>query len=347
MIETIIPLLLRLPSSLSEVEVADLRREYQNIGRENLDTFLTNNKQMRPFAAEALVAVGCDTEYWNEVHQLYEYRNSKIFDILLKVFTDFGRAGGKTMCVYENFGAVLSSRESIGCFASGDVDLSVNPDEEQLAIYALKMNGFNLDKRNDHASVSDKLLFPFYNPDVLDGMGYWLNIMRKPMCRNFMLVQSKYDKHLSILRASETEKYNDTPVQILNPTPMVYYNALHFACEHHYSASPGMALCCDVDRIVRAREVDWVTLAKWSKEDEAGLRVKLALDVCNHFLKTPVPLEVFGKESANYKKLRSKIIDLQNNMLVPQVGKLARLRTELESDDRPMALSFITRLWRR
>ena len=347
MTETIIPILLRLSSSLSEAELADLRREYRNIGCETLDAFLTKNKRMRPFAAEALVAAGCDAEYWDEVHQSYVNRNLKIFDILVNIFTDFEMAGGKTMCVYENFGAVLSSRESIGCFASGDVDLSVNPDEDQIAIDALKKNGFNLDARSDHAPVSTKLLLPFYNPDTLEGKGYWLNIMRKPFCRNFMLVQSKYNKRLSVLRASETEKYKDTPVQLLNPTPMVYYNALHFACEHHYSASPGMALCCDVDRIVRARELNWETLAKWSNEDDAGLRIRLALDVCNHFLKTPVPLEVFGKENANYKKMRSRIIDFQNNVLVPQVGKLARLRTELASDDKPMALSLITRLWRR
>ena len=332
---------------MSKEEIDVLKHEYLKIGRDTIDAYLIKNKQMRPFAAQAFVVANCDVEYWNSVHQSYVNRNTKILDVLVDIFWDFENAGGKILCVYENFGAVLSSRESIVCFASGDVDFSVNEDEEWLAIDVLKKHGFILNIRKDHASVSTKLLLPFFNPNAFDGDGYWLNIMRKPICRNFMCVQGKYNKRLSVLRASSTEKYKETPVQLLNPTPMVYYNALHFACEHHYSASPGIALCCDVDRIVRVREIDWKLLARWCKEDDAGLRILLVLDICNYFLKTPVPLEVFGEESENYKRLRSKIIDTEKGILVPQIGKTARLTTELASDDLPMAFSLISRLWRR
>lgn len=344
-IRSILPFLLRLPTILSPDEIQLVKKEYALIGRENVDGYLKKEKQSRPFAAVVLAFCDCDTDYWNQVFQEYVKRNTVIVKILQSVFESFHKRGGRSLNVYENFGAVLSSGQSVGFFASGDVDFTVEVDEEPLVIAALHERGFYEEERIDHAKASNQIVLPFYNPNVLDGKGYWLNIMRKPIARSFMLKQDNYLARLSKSRVGGLEAYQDTDIRILEPTAMVYFNALHFACEHFYSASPGMALCCDLDRVIRAREIDWDRLARWAQDDHAGLRVRMALDICHYFLRTDVPLEKFGKPSKVYCNLRSKIVDEDNNYLISQDGKWARLATELLSDDAPLLKSLIHRLW--
>lgn len=344
---SILPLLLKYPCSLTDEEKQSVRDVYASIGRDAFDRILIKEKQSRPFASEVLALCGCDADYWNAVHSDYFQRNTAIVEILNSVFKVFHDKGGKTLNVYENFGAVLSSGLSVGDFASGDVDFTVEPDEEQLVIDVLHENGFYEEIRSDHAKASDQIVVPFYNPKALDGKGYWLNIMRKPVARSFMLEQDRYVIRLSESRKGGLMQYKDTEIRLLEPTAMVYFNALHFACEHFYSASPGMALCCDMDRVIRTHKLDWDKLVRWSKEDKAGLRIRMALDVCHYFLKTEVPLEKFGKPSSIYLKLRHKIIDEEHNYLIPQEGKKARLITELMSDDMPMVKALIRRVWNK
>lgn len=341
----ILPILLRFPKILSKDDIAHVKSVYNVEGKDAFDKALKKEKQSRPFAAEVLSLCGCDSEYWNQVHDEYVKRNTAIIEILRAVFKTFHEKGGRTLNVYENFGAVLSSGLTVGNFASGDVDFTVEEEEASLAIEAIHANGFLEEQRADHAKASDSLVIPFYNPNVLDGKGYWLNIMRKPIARSFMLKQNRYLARLSELRKEDLDQYKDTEIRLLMPTAMVYFNALHFACEHFYSASPGMALCCDMDRVIRTREIDWDRLARWSKEDNAGLRLRLALDVCHYFLKTEVPLEKFGEPSKTYRKLWNRIVDEEHNYLISQDGKLNRLKTELLSDDMPLLKSLICRLW--
>lgn len=337
--------LLRPFETLSSDDVQILCNGYKSYGKEAFEEWLKKDKQTRCYASLVLSNLPIeDASYWADVHNEYTKRNEAVIQMLIPIFDSFHKKGGKSVCVYENFGAVLSSGESVGCFASGDVDLVVNDSEEKIISPCLKEAGFENNHRNDHATVSTKIVMSFYNPNALSGKGYWINIMRKPISRNYMLVQAKYKKRLNE-ECMKCVPYKDTPIRLLNPTTLVYYNALHFACEHHYSASPGMALCCDIDRVARAHEIDWAELARWAKEDNAGLRLHLAFDVCRFFLKTPIPVELFGRESKYYGRLKRKII--QNGNMVSQDGKLARLYAELTSDDMPLICALISRLWRR
>lgn len=346
-IRTILPYLLRKPEILTEDDRSIVKKVYVEMGKVAVDNALKKEKQSRPFASEVLALCGCDPDYWKEVHNEYVQRNTAILDILQAVFKTFHEKGGRTLNVYENFGAVLSSGLTVGNFASGDVDFTVEDSEAQLAIDAIHENGFYEKNRTGHIKPAEQLVTPFYNPNALDGRGFWLNIFRKPIARSYMLRQKKYSERLSSLRRNELDTYNNTDIKLLYPTAMVYFNALHFACEHHYSASPGMALCCDMDRVIRTRKIDWEELVRWSKEDNAGLRLRLALDICHYFLKTEVPLEKFGEPSQVYKKLWNRIVDEEHNYLTSQDGKLARLATELLSDDMPIVKSLLYRLWRK
>lgn len=343
----ILPLLLRLPDLLDEEEKARVKDSYLKIGREKTEAELKSEKQTRPFASEVLSLCNCDPDYWGQVHDEYIERNTAIVDILNSIFTSFHKKGGKTLNVYENFGAVLSSGLTVGNFASGDVDFTVEASERQITVAALLENGFHEEIRIEHVVPSKNLVTNFYNPDALDGKGYWIQIMWKAVSRDFMLLQNRYVKRLSESRKSGLEQYKDTEIRILEPTAMVYFNALHFACEHHYSASPGMVLCCDMDRVIRMRNIDWDRMAMWAREDKAGLRIRLALDICRYFLKTEVPIIKFGESTKYYKMLWNRLVDETNYRLIPQNGIRARLLTELLSDDMSVIQSLITRLWRR
>lgn len=344
-IRKVLPLLLRPFESLSQAEKTTIMDAYKALGRDGFEADLRKEKQTRCYASLVLSQLQEDTDYWQEVHQKYIQRNISILRMVERCCQDFYNAGGKTLSVYENYGAVLSSGISIGCFASGDVDFTVSEDEIQLAKKVFYENGFLLHERNDHASVSEKLVLPFFNRHALDGKGYWFNIMRKPVARNFMLNQAKTLNRLHELQEGKLEKYGNTEIRLLPPTAMIYFNALHFASEHYFSASPGMALCCDIDRIVRYRTIDWADLKKWSYEDQCGLRIQLALDICQYFLKTPIPKNIFHSKSKQYSKLWNRLVDEHNGFLKPQVDKISRLVTELLSDDLPIFKSLTKRVF--
>lgn len=343
---SIIPLLLRPAEVLTDDEVIRIKTIYAKIGQKQFDEFLKIEKQNRAFASLVLSEIDCDASYWKQVHDEYTKRNTAILKLVQDASEEFVRLGGKTLCVYENFGALLSSGISLGCFASGDVDFTMNKSELDKAEAAFGKVGFIHSQRDGRPQDLEHIRFTYHNKVALDGQGYWFNIMWKPISRRYFLVQSKYAKRLSGCRRGAMF-YDNTNIRLLEPTAMVYYNILHFACEHHYSASPGMALCCDIDRVIRTHSIDWEKLIYWAKEDEAGLRIHLALDICNYFLKTPVPLEMFGEQSNNYLKLRNKIIDSKNGYMISQDGKFNRLYAELVSDDKPLLVSAIRRLWRR
>ena len=343
---SIIPLLLRPFEILTVDDIERIKVVYKEIGRSDFESCLKKEKQNRAFASLVLSKIDCDSAYWTKVHDDYVQRNTEILHLVKEVMNEFSRLGGRTLCVYENFGAVLSSGISIGCFASGDVDFTMDKSELSIAEEALKKAGFVHSLRDGRPTDLEHIRYTYFNKNALNGNGYWLNIMWKPISRRYLLVQNKYAKRLAFCRKNSVQ-YDGSNVRLLEPTAMVYYNSLHFACEHHYSASPGMALCCDIDRVVRAHTVDWNKIIEWAKKDNAGLRIHLALDVCNYFLKTPVPLDLFGAKSKNYMKLRNRIIDSDNNYLISQDGKLNRLYAEFASDDMPLILSLISRIWRK
>lgn len=345
--KSILPLFLRREVVLSDTDKVIIKKIYKQIGQEELDDILKIEKQKRPYASFILALLDCDKEYWARVHQEYCDRSKAIIKIADVISRDFYERGGKTLCISENFGTLLSSDMSIGNFASGDIDFSVNKDEENLAREVFNVNGFFEEERTDHSDISSSIEWRFFNPNALDGKGFWLDIKRKPIGRSYLMAQHKYIERLSKVRLEGSIRYKDTNIRILEPTAMVYFNALHFASEHHYSASPDMALCCDMDRVISDRKIDWERLAQWSKEDNAGLRIQMALDVTRYFLKTDIPDNLFGKKTIWYKLLWKRLVDEKQNLLISQDGKWARLVTELLSDNTPISYALLSRIWRK
>ena len=344
-IHAIVHLLLREKEALTDQEIDKIKSLYGQYGREEFETVVKSEKSIRPFASLLLSQIDCDSEYWYAVHKEYVVRNTAVLDLVDGVFKTYYEKGGKTLVVVENFGALLSSGISIGCFASNDVDVSASKKEKSFLIEVFFELGFTLGQRGSHP-MDNNQISTFYNPNAMGGKGWWINVMWTTTSRAYLVRQKRYDNRFEIERL-HPEIHKDTAIRILRPDAMVYYCALHIAIEHFFSASPGMCLYCDVDRVIRHRNVDWDDIARWAKEDRAGNRISLIMDVCNYCLSAPIPLEKFGRESKVYKRLKSLVVDEANHGLSPQLGKLKRLQIELMADDKPVIYSLLSRIFSR
>lgn len=343
----LLPLLLRRIELLTLDDINQIKSLYAALNHFELDQILKKEKQKRPYCSLVLATLGLDTDYWKRVHEEFVERNTAAIAIARDVSSDFYKAGGKSLCILENFGTLLSGSMSVGCFGSGDIDFTVNRDEAELAIKVFNDNGFFVTERQGQTFAPDRLESQFYNKEAINGKGFWINILWKPIIRNYMVVQEKYSKRLELFRTTRTVRYKDTQIRLLDPTAMVYFNALHQGSEHHYTASPDMALCCDIDRVVGSNKINWEEIVQWSKEDNAGIRVQMTLDICHYFLKTEVPEDLFGEKSIWYKLLWKRLVDEKNYQMISQDGKIARLVAELLSDNMPITLALISRLWRK
>ncbi len=341
-IEKIIPLLLREKDALSPDENDRIKELYSQYGRDAFEEAVRSEKSIRPFASILLSEIGIDADYWKQVHQTYIERNTPIIELLDRVFKNYYDKGGKSLCVVENFGAMLSSGISVGCFASNDVDLTADPAEKAFLVRSFAECGFILDQRGSHP-VDNKQISTFHNPAALDGKGWWLNIMWETTSRAYLVRQERFNLRLKE-ESKRGERYKNTSIRLLRPDAMAYFCALHIAIEHFFSASPGMCLYCDVDRVIRHREINWLEIAKWAKEDRAGNRISLVLDVSSHFLHTPVPQDKFDHTSKVYQELRGKVVDKDSQLLNPQLGKVNRLVIELLSDDKPVISALLGRI---
>lgn len=344
-VQKLVPLLLREKETLTEQEVSLIKKHYQQYGRDAFEEVVKSEKSIRPFASLMLSQIDCDSEYWAKVHQEYIYRNTLVLNAVDELFKTYYEKGGKTLVVVENFGALLSSGISIGCFASNDVDVSASREEKPFLIEAFAQAGFTLGQRGSHP-IDNNQISTFFNPNALNGKGWWINVMWTTTSRAYMVRQERFDKRFETERVN-SECYKDTAIRILKSEAMTYYCALHIAIEHFFSASPGMCLYCDVDRVVRHKNVNWDTIVQWANEDNAGNRISLIMDVCNHCLGTPIPLDKFDRTSSVYKKLRAMVLDEPNHALNPQLGKLKRLQIELLADNKPVFTALMNRLFSR
>jgi hypothetical protein len=344
--KNILPLLLREKEALSSDEIILIDDFYKKVGRDGMIDYLKGAKPNKAFASLLFRELDIDSEFWGEVHLAYVNRNEQVLGLLDSIFRSFHAMGGVTLSVQENFCSVLSSNISIGCFASGDVDLHIEKEETEILKAALENNGFIDTLRTDKQIKPNSAYTEYFNASALDGKGFCMNLMHTPISRDdFMLHQVKYEKRLAGEREN-LEFYKDTDICIFNPTAALYICSLHIACAHYYSAMPGLPLYCDVDRIIRHRHVNWERLIKWSNEDQAGLRIALVLDLSHYFLNTEIPISLDRFTDINtscYKQLRKRVVNEQGFSLTDSTGRLFRVYAELASDN----LSLLNTIFRR
>tara|TARA_B100000427_G_C15489580_1_gene586908 strand:+ start:502 stop:1644 length:1143 start_codon:yes stop_codon:yes gene_type:complete len=334
-------LLIKDPSSLSEEEVKQLRECYSVYGRNFFYKVATEYKII-PFVAHILITLECDIPYWEEEHDLFVKRNTLLIELLERIFDSVSKFSCHSLTLTENLGAVLASDSCVGCFCSGDIDLSADINEINEIISLMK--SFNFKAKEQPTSIGEYSgqSMQFFNPEITE-KGFWINVIWKPVTRAF-LIQDRYELRLSKDRLDAPKKDN-SHIRILEDTSLLYFCALHISAGHYFTLNPGLRLYVDIDRIVRNCAIDWDELKKWEIEDKAGIRISLVLYLSKRLLDTPVPATFFEhlyKHKRN-RRLIDYLYDNNKNTIQAKSSLLRRLYIELLSDNKVLLVNLIYR----
>jgi hypothetical protein len=335
-------LLLRHVNDLTFDEKQKIKEFYTNIGRDRIEKGVVSNKII-PFAAHIFIDLDCDKSFWKNKHDFFVERNKKIKLLLDSIFRKIDTYSCESLTLTENFAVVLSSNLCIGCFSSGDVDLSADLNDKDEIIACLnEFNFYSKDQPKQIGEYSGQSM-QFYNRDFFDE-GFWINVIWKPVTRAF-LIQDKYELRLSKDRILY-KLITDTKIRVLNDTSLMYFCALHISAGHYFTLSPGLRLYVDIDRLARTCDINWGDIIKWEEEDDAGIRISTVLYLSYKLFNTPIPKIAYKRVLKNNrnKKLIKYLYNIKTNKIQNRSSRLRRLYVELVSDDRNIAFSFIIRI---
>jgi len=334
-------LLVRDFRSLTMVEKGNIKEFYANYGFDKVKRVVESN-QIKPFSAHIFMELGCDAAYWRREHDFFVNRSKKIISLLVSIFSKMKERECHSLTLTENFASVLSSNACIGCFGSGDIDLSADIKEIDKIVSGLNSLGFYSKEQPKSIGQYSGQSMQFFNSKAIED-GFWVNVIWKPVTRAF-LVQDKYESRLYNDRLS-AKLIDKTNIRVLNDTSLMYFCALHIAAGHYYTLTPGVRLYVDIDRLARGCNIDWDEILKWTEEDDAGIRISVVMYLSHKLLKTPIPEQVFEKALKNMRNIKfvEYLYDTKSGQIQSKSSKLRRLYVELASDDNNLIYSFFNR----
>ena len=335
-------LLLMLPEALSKGNRLMLMQCYEERGKSFFEKFASDN-QIVPFAAHVLMDLNCDKVFWKEKHDRFAQRNGEIKALLESMFLDAQSYSCKSITLTENFAVVLASNSCIGCFCSGDVDLSADLSEKENIVKWMESFDFFSKKQPNSIGEYSGQSMQFFNADVIGG-GFWINVIWKPVTRAF-LIQDKYEVRLAKDRVFAIPKRGSS-IRILENTSLLYFCALHAAAGHYFTMQPGLRLFVDIDRLARCSDINWEHIAKWEREDEAGIRISTVMYLSFKLLNTPVPKEIYSSALQIKKNLNliNYLYNDETKEIQGKSNKLRRLYIELASDGKNIVTNFVIRV---
>jgi hypothetical protein len=337
-------LLLRKSETLSEEERIFLVECYTHYGRDFFEKNTCDNKII-PFAAHVLIDLECDVDFWRKKHNFYVKRNQAIKDLLESIFATMSDFQCESVTLTENFAVLLATNACIGCFSSGDVDLSADISERgKIVDWFRSFNFLSNDPPQSIGEYSGQSM-QFFNPDSIDG-GFWINVIWKPVTRAF-LVQDKYDVRLSKDRLL-ARTLGKSSIRILDDTSLLYFCALHISAGHYFTLTPGLRLFVDIDRLARSPRIDWDNIVKWELEDNAGIRISMMMYLVAEVFDTPIPEKVYSKalQSRRNRRFARYLLNRNTNEVQSNSSRLRRLYIELASDDKNLVTNFLIRFLR-
>jgi hypothetical protein len=336
-------LLLGDPDHLSPADRILVTECYSHFGRDLFEKLALDNKIV-PFVAHVFMALECDKDFWKVKHEFFVKRNLKIKSLLDAIFDEMKEFSCESLTLTENFAVVLAAESCIGCFCSGDVDLSADLAERDAIIGLLNKFAFTSKDQPQVMGEYSGQSMQFFNPEAID-VGFWVNVIWKPVTRAF-LVQDKYDVRLArdrLLAASTA----GSSIRILDDTSLLYFCALHISAGHYFTMNPGLRLYVDIDRIARSPNIDWDCIIAWEHEDDAGIRISVALYLCQRLFNTPIPDRVYSDmlNSRRNQRFLKYLYNSEINQIQGNSGIFRRLYVELVSDNKNIVTNFISRVF--
>jgi len=330
--------------SLTNEEKDTIKEFYYSKSKSDFYNLLEYNKII-PFGAHILSELNCDVPFWKSKYEFFYNRNNKIKELLNSVFQKLNSVNCKSIALTENFAVLLSTKSNIGCFSSGDVDLSANIYEKDKIISCLNDFDFYSDDKSNKITEYSGQSMQFFNKNFLDN-GFWINIIWKPVTRAF-LIQNKYEKRLEKARINY-KLIENTSIRVLGDTELMYFCCLHISAGHYFTLTPGLRLYYDIDRLASYGNIDWNNLKLWEIEDNAGLRISFMLILSPKILNSKIPENIFNTPLDKFRNqlFLKYLFDSSSHKIQSKSSFLRRFIIELLSDNKNIIFSFFNRTYK-
>ena len=325
--KNILPFLLRIPETLNHEEKAIIEQFYHNQNI-TLTKEIILNENIVPFASCIFIHLKFDQSFWKRELHYYTKRNELIKNSLESIFLTAKKLKIYSITLTENFASVLLSRSPLGCFTSGDVDLSADINEKDKIVSCMESNGFFISNRKKSANIKDFQCTTFFNDSITDS-GFWINVLWVTVTRSF-LNQRKFNKRLFLKRRNAIVIKNSN-IRVLETTSLFYFCAIHIAAGHYYTLPPAEKLYVDLDRLINNCIIDWDLVLSWAKEDNSEIRISVVLYLCYKTLNSKIPNGILDKFAKNSLELKSYLYDEESMKFQKNESKFSRLYIELAS----------------
>ena len=312
-------------TDLSQEEQACVAQAYREQGREAMHQ-MAKKKKILPFAANAFCACDLDKDFWEPVLEQYRQRNKAVLQCLDRAYAELARQGVTKMFVTENFGALLSSGNDIGLFASGDVDNHADPAEKEKIYRAFEALGYT---RKERFSGGHQIAAEFFPPET-EGLPekFYISVDFYPLARLKLPCFIRSDDFVDW---DKLFCYKDTAVKLPPADALMYICMLHISL-HSFSRAPDIRLYIDLLNMFRT-EVDYDKLAQWCKRDKTCTRAAAAARLSNGLMGTQIP-ECITEISQRAGKVLSLVYDGEKKDLRYEPRGLKFLRIEIRCNDR-------------
>ena len=308
---------------LKAVDVELIREAYKNNSRDGIYSFACQ-KGILPFIAKLCLDQNLDRQYWADIYVSFEKRNTKILDTLSAIFDVFNEKGLKKIFLYENFGALLASGTSIGCFASGDVDLFAHSSLKTEISNVMISKGFL-----PHSTNIVKT--EYYNEHLLKE-GFRINVMWQPLAR--MKLPFHIDVNNSI-KWDALDTHNNTNIQLPNKDALMYLCLLHTSV-HSYHRSPDIRLYYDTDRLAQF-DLNWESILEYARLDKTEVRVLTSAILSNRLLGSTIgnefTIKKYKKKYWNIALIERRVFDSESHYLRKSPSGISVLFVEILSSD--------------
>lgn len=315
----------------TEAELDQIRALYSQVGEEQIWQTASNNKVVPMTAHGLLEALGswCPSR-WEEAHEQARVCTERFLVEVDQLSLELKRSG-VTLIPIENGGIARAIFPCRGCFASGDIDLLVDPAAITVVERVLETQGYTAATRRD-ASIGRQEYFR----QLDESLKLWLTVQWRPLMRAWALTVKNFRAE-DLVRRSVPLAEAGSALHMLTPVDNLLLCALH-ASIHLYVRSPGLRLHLDTDHIVWRTPIDWSVLVQRACQLQCKTRVFLELALARGLLGTPVPgfvLESLApaprKRAALFRWLsRSRVFSTPH----PKFGRFGAAWLEANLDDR-------------
>ena len=312
-------------TDLTQSEQAHIAQLYAQEGKDAMYE-MAKTKKILPFAANAFVFCGLDTDFWEDILNQYRRRNRAILDCLDKAYAELTAQGVTKMFVTENFGALLSARNDIALFASGDVDNHADPSEKENIYRAFEALGYTRKERYSGGHQIAAEFFPPQTPDLPEN--FYISVDFYPLAR---LKLPCFIRSQDFVDWDQLYCYENTAIRLPPADALAYICLLHISL-HSFSRAPDIRLYIDLLNVSRL-SLHYETLAAWCRRDQTCTRAAVAASLSNALMGTRVPGSL-TRQSRRAKSVLPLVYDRKAQDLRYEPRGLKVLLIEIRCHDR-------------